>query len=310
MRDALLPGRLLLGAIRAVRYRFFLFAGLMPYVVGAAWARWHAQDSSSGDTAAFWLGLAGVGCTVVGVEAFNEYFDSRLGTDRVFNPTDDEPVSVRVFWLGVAAFGAALVVGVALVLRVGAAIVPSVVIGALAAAFYVGPPLRLVYRGLGEVSIALAYGPAMVLGGAALQGANLLSDGVHLLPLSLVPGFLIMALAVSNAVPDYVQDRLVGKRNLVVRIGPRRGVLLAGALASTGALLLIGCALLGVAPPAAALGAVIACALVARAVRRALPVCERPRKLATATRLFVLAYLLAVGGLLVSLCIGVRGSLS
>ena len=40
---------------------------------------------------------------------------------------------------------------------------------------------------------------------------------------SLVPGLLIMALAVVNAIPDYHQDRLVGKRNLVVRLGRRRG---------------------------------------------------------------------------------------
>jgi hypothetical protein len=51
---------------------------------------------------------------------------------------------------------------------------------------------------------------------------------------SLVPGLLIMALAVANAIPDFHQDRLVGKRNLVVRLGRRRGVLLYLALAGAG----------------------------------------------------------------------------
>ena len=37
------------------------------------------------DAALFWSGLAGVVLAVIGVEAFNEYFDSRMGTDRVFN---------------------------------------------------------------------------------------------------------------------------------------------------------------------------------------------------------------------------------
>ena len=41
---------------------------------------------------------------------------------------------------------------------------------------------------------------------------------------SLVPGCLIMALAVVNAIPDFHQDRLVGKRNLVVRLGRQRAV--------------------------------------------------------------------------------------
>ena len=44
---------------------------------------------------------------VVGVEAFNEYFDDRMGTDRVFNPEDIPPMSDWVLWLGVAAFAGA-----------------------------------------------------------------------------------------------------------------------------------------------------------------------------------------------------------
>jgi 1,4-dihydroxy-2-naphthoate octaprenyltransferase len=68
-----------------VRYRFFLYAGLLPYLLGAAWA--YARGGAF-DPVAFWSGLAGVLFAVVGVEAFNEYFDSRMGTDRVFNPAD------------------------------------------------------------------------------------------------------------------------------------------------------------------------------------------------------------------------------
>ena len=41
----------------------------------------------------FWSGLGGVVLAVIGVEAFNEYFDSRMGTDRVFNPADLPPMS-------------------------------------------------------------------------------------------------------------------------------------------------------------------------------------------------------------------------
>ena len=66
-----------------VRYRFFLYAGLLPYLLGAAWA--YAMAGAF-DAAVFWSGLGGVVLAVIGVEAFNEYFDSRMGTDRVFNP--------------------------------------------------------------------------------------------------------------------------------------------------------------------------------------------------------------------------------
>ena len=43
-----------------------------------------------------------------------------------------------------------------------------------------------------------------------------------------------MALAVVNAIPDFHQDRLVGKRNLVVRLGRRRAVFLYLALPAAG----------------------------------------------------------------------------
>ena len=173
----------------------------------------------------------GVVLAVVGVEAFNEYFDAREGTDRVFNPADLPPISVVVFWIGVGAFAGALAVGVYLTMRGGWPILAFALLGGAAAIFYEAPPIRWSYRGLGEAVIALSYGPWMVLGSLYLH-TNGVSFGAFLA--SLVPGCLIMALAVANAIPDFHQDRLVGKRNLVVRLGRRRGVVLYLALAGAG----------------------------------------------------------------------------
>src|ERR1700687_5470779 len=75
--------------ISMVRYRFFLYAGLLPYWLGAAWAY---ATTGTLDVPIFWSGLGGVVLAVIGGEAINEYFDSRLGTDRVFNPDDLLPV--------------------------------------------------------------------------------------------------------------------------------------------------------------------------------------------------------------------------
>src|SRR5262249_61969275 len=86
-------------------------------------------------------------------------------------------------------------------------------------------------RGLGELMIALSYGPWRVLGSLYLRPRTLSAAAFYA---SLVPGFLIMALAVVNAIPDYHQDRLVGKRNLVVRLGRRRAVHLYLGLAAAG----------------------------------------------------------------------------
>ena len=125
-----------------------------------------------------------------------------------------------VFWIGVAAFAGALAVGVYLTVRGGWPILAFALLGGAAAIFYEAPPIRWSYRGLGETVIALSYGPWMVLGSLYLH-TGAVSWGAFLA--SLVPALLIMALAVVNAIPDFHQDRLVGKRNLVVRLGRAAG---------------------------------------------------------------------------------------
>jgi 1,4-dihydroxy-2-naphthoate octaprenyltransferase len=270
-----------------VRYRFFLYAGLLPYLLGAAWA--YAMAGAF-DAAIFWSGLGGVVLAVVGVESFNEYFDSRMGTDRVFNPADLPPMSGWVLWVGVAAFAGAFAVGIYLTYRGGWPIFAFALAGGLAAIFYVAPPIRWAYRGLGETVIALSYGPWMVLGSFYLHTGTL-SWGA--LWASLVPGLLIMALAVVNAIPDYHQDRLVGKRNLVVRLGRRRGVWLYLALAAAGLVV----AALGVSAgvfPVACLATLLAAPLLVQSARVAVRTYESPRQFVPAIRAVVTCYLVAV----------------
>jgi 1,4-dihydroxy-2-naphthoate octaprenyltransferase len=280
-----------------VRYRFFLYAGLLPYLLGAAWAYARAGVF---DATLFFSGLAGVVLAVVGVEAFNEYFDSRMGTDRVFNPADLPPMSDAVLWLGIAAFAGALAVGIHLTLRGGWPILAFALLGGMAAIFYVAPPIRWAYRGLGEVVIALSYGPWMVLGSLYLHARAVTWSA---LVVSLVPGCLIMGLAVVNAIPDFHQDRLVGKRNLVVRLGRRRAVTLYVALAATGLAVVpigVGAGLL----PWPCLAALLALPLLVRSGRIARATYETPRAFVPAVSQIVACYVVAVllltAGLLVS----------
>jgi 1,4-dihydroxy-2-naphthoate polyprenyltransferase len=277
----------LMRVVSLVRYRFFLYAGLLPYLLGAAWA--YAMMGAF-DGPIFWSGLAGVVFAVMGVEAFNEYFDARMGTDRVFNPNDLPAISDGVMWLGIVAFASALAVGIYLAQRGGWPILAFALLGGLAAIFYEAPPIRWSYRGLGEVVIGLSYGPWMVLGSLYLH-ARALSWGAFWA--SLVPGLLIMALAVVNAIPDFHQDRLVGKRNLVVRLGRRRAVWLYLGLAASGLLIVAGGVAAGIFP-VTCLAALLALPLLASSARRGLATFERPRQFVAAVRSIVTCYLVAV----------------
>jgi len=282
------PARQLLRVVRLIRYRFFLYAGILPYLLGAAWA--FAIDRRF-DAPVFWSGVLGVALAVVGVEAFNEYFDARMGTDRVFNPIDLPPISVGIFWLGVAAFAGALAVGVYLTMRGGWPILAFAVLGGAAAIFYEAPPIRWSYRGLGETVIALAYGPWMVLGSLFLH-TGALSAGAFWA--SLVPVLLIMALAVVNAIPDFHQDRLVGKRNLVVRLGRARAVWLYVGLSGAALAIAAVGVVVRVFPPYC-VAALLALPLLIGSARRALATFEHPRQFVAAVRDIVACYLVAVG---------------
>jgi 1,4-dihydroxy-2-naphthoate octaprenyltransferase len=284
----LTSGQRLWRVFSLIRYRFFLFAGLLPYLLGAAWA---FSFSTRFDAALFWMGLGGVALSVIGVEAFNEYFDARMGTDRIFNPADVPPIARAVFWIGCAAFAAALAVGAYLAWRAGWPILVFAALGGAAAIFYEAPPIRWVYRGLGELMIGLAYGPWMVLGSVYLH-TQALPPALALA--SLVPAGLIMALAVVNAIPDFHQDRLVGKRNLVQRVGRERAVHLYVGLATLG-LAVVPAGVAARIFPAACLLALLAIPWVIASARHARRTSATPRQFLPAMRHMVIAYLVASG---------------
>lgn len=198
--------------IKVIRYRFFIFAGIFPYLLGQITA-FSAKRFLNWQN--FWLGFLGIILVLIGVEFFNEYFDAKSGGDRVF--LKEKPKIAHYFYpLGILVFILAFFIGLYFVFNVGWPILIFCLLGFLAAYFYVGPPFRWAYRGLGELAIAFSYGPFMVLGSYYLQ-----TKRIDYLPIfvSLILGLLIFSLAIVNEIPDYFQDRLVGKRNMVVRLG-------------------------------------------------------------------------------------------
>jgi 1,4-dihydroxy-2-naphthoate octaprenyltransferase len=125
----------------------------------------------------------------------------------------------------------ALVVGVLLQfgLRTGAWTLPLGILGLLGGFFYSARPIRWASTGFGEIWIAFCYGWLPIAAGFYLQ-AGYVSTIVHWLAIPV--GFTIFNVILLNEFPDYEADRAVGKKNMLVRLGPKKGVHLYAYLSS------------------------------------------------------------------------------
>ncbi len=94
------------------------------------------------------------------------------------------------------------------------------------------------YRGLGEIAVALGFGPIMVLGAYVVQARTLAWEPVVA---SIPVGILVALILYVNEIPDRSGDSATGKRTLPVRLSPsavRTGYL--GAALAAFAVIVIG----------------------------------------------------------------------
>lgn len=206
-------GRIIPGIVRTIRYRFLLIAGIFPYLVGSSIAY---HKTATFRLNLFAVGLGGIFLALLAVEYINEYFDSRIGgTDHIFS-LERRPAPLYYKFVGFGALLSAFFIAVLLTIERGYPIMLLSLIGAVAIFFYLGPPLKLSHRGFGEVTIALSYGVFMTMGSFYLQARRI---DFSIFGASILAGLFILALTLANEIPDYYQDRLAGKRNIVVRFG-------------------------------------------------------------------------------------------
>lgn len=168
----------------------------------------------------------------VAKNAWGDVFDYDSGTDQAVAPEDrtafsggkrvlvDNLLTRDQTWAMAAGFTLlGLGAGAAIVFLREAAAFWIGVVGFVLGWSYHGPPLRLAYRGLGELDVVVCYGPLIALS-TYLVLAHGLSWEVFWLSVPL--GLIIAAFLWVNEFPDYLADRAHGKRNLVVRLGRAR----------------------------------------------------------------------------------------
>jgi 1,4-dihydroxy-2-naphthoate octaprenyltransferase len=209
-------------ALRTTRAPF-LTATLVPVILGVAVA---ANEGSWSFWLAFLTFLGGA-FVHLGLNISNDVFDTLSGADAAnTTPTQFSGGSRVVHYglvrmrtlalLSAAFYLAGIAIGFYLAVERG--FWPLFWIGAAGVAIslaYTAPPLRLVHRGIGEISVALGFGPIMVLGAYFVQAQRLSFEAVY----ASIPVAILIALVLYvNEIPDRAGDAAAGKRTLPVRL--------------------------------------------------------------------------------------------
>lgn len=201
----------------------FLTATFVPILLGIAIA---AKDGHFVWGLAILTVIAGA-AVHIGLNVANDIFDTLSGADEINVNATQFSGGSRVLQYGLVslsgmiaisagAYAVGLGIGIALVIMRGTLeLLWLGMAGTLISIFYTAPPLRLVSRGLGEIAVALGFGPIMVLGAYVVQTKALTWEAF----IASIPVAILIALVLYvNEIPDRSADAAAGKRTLPVRL--------------------------------------------------------------------------------------------
>ncbi len=205
----------------------FLTATIIPVVLGILIAASHGAF----DLVSAALTVIGAAFVQLGLNVANDVFDTVQGADDAnVTPTKFSGGS-RVIQYGLVSlrqmaglatvfYVLAGIVGLILLATRGStALLVIGVVGFIVSLGYTAPPLKFVYRGLGEIAVALGFGPMMLLGAYVVQTRGALSwePFVASIPVALLVALILYV----NEIPDRRGDARAGKRTLPVRFSPQ-----------------------------------------------------------------------------------------
>lgn len=208
-------------------------ASTVPMFIGAALAYYVTNRF---DFLWFFISLAGIYAIEIGKNAINECIDYLSGVDQFVTADKRTPFSggkktivdkkltvKENAIIGLLTMGAAALIGLAVVYFCEFNVLWVGLAGIFCAIFYSLPPFKFCYRGIGEFIVGLTFGPLIVLGIFLVE-----TKTFSVLPiLAGIPvGFIIANVLLINEFPDYEADLKGHKKNLVVRFGKQKSVII------------------------------------------------------------------------------------
>jgi len=221
----------------------FVGASVLPFIFGSVICRKNFTFPG------FIFGLFAVIATHISANLINDYADSKSGADwqdknsyKFFGGSKliQQNIFSERFYLKAAIFFAVISVFSVLLLSLAmksflVVFVYGIVI--ILSWFYSVGPVKLSYRRVGEAAIFLLFGPVLVMGGYFIQ-TRVFPDLKSFL-LSVPFGFFTTAILFANEVPDFTEDRNVGKNNWVSLIGAENSFLFYCLLIGSGFLFIL-----------------------------------------------------------------------
>ena len=220
-----------LAVVRASRPNFLLLAPLCAGLgLAVAW-----QQGQAPELLRTFLVFLGAVLAHAAVNLLNEYDDFRSGLDMITERTPfsggsgalpEVPTAARrVLWAGLGTLAVVVTIGLYFLWLRG---LPLLVLGAAGVVLVLTytrwitrlPLLCLLAPGMG-------FGPIMVLGTVIALGGRI--DTTALLA-SLVTLLMVSELLLINQIPDAEADRAIGRRHLVITLGPEKAARLVAGL--------------------------------------------------------------------------------
>jgi putative NADPH-quinone reductase/1,4-dihydroxy-2-naphthoate octaprenyltransferase len=219
--------------LKAIRLQFYPMTWVA-YAIGAFGA---AYTGYLFDGTIFWVGYIFLFFLEVATVLTNDYYDfhsdknnhnysaftggSRVLVEKLLTP---KQLKRGVFF----SLAGMLLCSVFILMLSNGSILTNIllmILMAIMALGYTVPPLKLCYRGLGELDVGLTHSVGVMLCGFAFQGAPLSNPFPWLMSL---PLFLSIIPAIILAgIPDYEADKAVKKKTAAVMLGKRKAAMLA-----------------------------------------------------------------------------------
>ncbi len=180
------------------------------------------------DIAVFLLALIGTLLLQSAANLINEYMDFRRGADQLKEAGQGMTIKKKILTPESVRNGAIIttlagcLIGLFLLAQSGPLLWIIGIGGVLVAISYTAGPFPLAYHGLGEISVAIFMGPAIVVGAYYVMfPAVAESRIVELVLISLPIALMVAAILHANNIRDMAADRAVNKRTLAVIFGIR-----------------------------------------------------------------------------------------